>query len=332
MGCKKGEGRRGRSALTRAQLPGRPSAKGSTGTDGQQLLKIHPILGRTCMRKGHARQFRWWSVLRDVAAARGGHEGFTFDEVVCAFDKYGMAEHQVRQCFEAAADEDCVFYHLGGGRLWLNGLIPVCVSLDTVAGNPVLVDREDVTGRHVKFRAALYAVDVHDRTISRDRIQDEYGIAPNTQRRYERRMGVTVEHNIIKATVGYDADGMPDCDPLPIPYDPDEGHVWVNKVGDSVEVRWQAPNHYLLKWPRRRTARPGMITKVRRAIGSCANKGQGAERPERFLHRERPKKPPKAYAVAGGKYNVWHKTGDGGHVVTACTEYTLKRHEGYYAL
>ena len=203
------------------------------------------------MGAGLGRLYRWWTVLR--GAKRDGIEHFTADEAHAVFAAYGWSRRQYYDFVNHP--QRALFASVGSdGRIYLNSLENVCMALSCRPGLPVYVDAA-VLRKQSTFQAAVYGSAFRrNRTVSRDRLQDEYGIGRNTQRRYEAYSGMQRTSNFVRALVA-------DFEEMPIPED---AFTW-EVVEDGVTyIVWQAPNTYSNDNVMR--ACPGMTKHINRRI------------------------------------------------------------------
>lgn len=249
-------------------------------------LKIYANLARTVMaldatKCGVMRQYRWWTVLRN--SKPDGVEWFTSEEVKAAFNASGMSRTQYNNLVTVAKNGSVFFRLADDGRIFLTSLQNVCTAFPCVPGDVVLIPSASVAGPIHRFKAAIHAAQnaYKPRMASRKTLQDELGISPSTQRRYEAHSGLSVIANYCKAN-RYDADGLP-VESLPIP---DGAYCWLDDNGRSVV--WQGPNLYtadreLLKIELKPTRR-GLARKVAKRIRSGFDDNGEVERRERFFY------------------------------------------------
>lgn len=183
------------------------------------------------MGAGLGRLYRWWTVLR--GAKRDGIEHFTADEAQAVFAAYGWSRRQYYDFLNHP--QRALFASVGtDGRIYLNSLENVCMALSCRPGLPVYVNAADLRKQNT-FQAVVYASAFKRvRTVSRDALQDEYGIGRNTQRRYEAHTGMQRTSNFVRASVA-------DFEVMPIPED---AHFWEMTDDGQRFIVWQAPNAY----------------------------------------------------------------------------------------
>lgn len=258
----------------------------TAATDNQPHIKIYPGLARVAMAAGWSRDCRWWHILRAVASRRDGWQWFTVEDVVDIFGRYGLSR---RQAYDLFAAGNGVFFEVNRARgvVALVGLQRVCEALQCAAGRPVALPINQVSGRLTAWRSAVYALGfaVKARNISRQRLQDETGASPSTQRRYEAQTGVTVE-----ALFEFAADGVTTSIPDGAPW-------WFTTHNGIAGVTWQTVNKYTLHTETRSITparcRRGMSRKIR---CSPAN-GDGMHRRKHFFDKMPHKQPQTAYGV-----------------------------------
>lgn len=183
------------------------------------------------MGAGLGRLYRWWTVLR--GAKRDGIEHFTANEAQAVFAVYGWSRRQYYDFLNHP--QRALWASVGGdGRIYLNSLENVCMALGVRPGLPVLVNVRDLRKQNT-FQAVVYASAFKRvRTVSRDTLQEEYGIGRNTQRRYEAHTGMQRTSNFVRASVG-------DFEEMPIP---DGAHFWEMADDGQRFIVWQVPNSY----------------------------------------------------------------------------------------
>ena len=230
----------------------------TTSVHAPSELKIYPALARTAAAADLSRACRWWHILRAVASRRDGWQWFTLQDVVAIFERYDLSR---RQAYDLFAGSGGLFFRVNRARgvVAIVGLQAVCEALGCAAGRPVALPTEQVAGRLTAWKAAVYALafERKARNISRQRLQDEHGASPSTQRRYEAQTGVHVE-----AKFCFAPDGVTTSIPDGAPW------WWENRRGVN-GVTWRTVNQYVLHRDTRTISptrcRRGMSRKIRRS-------------------------------------------------------------------
>lgn len=274
----------------------------TTDLNSLATTKIFPALGRASLRANVGRSFRWWSVLR--GAKVDGVEWFTFDEVRNLFATHGWSRKQAYDCLDAAISGSPFFSVGNDGRLWLKSLENACMTLETVPGRPVEIPASSLRKQNT-FQAEIYASMFDGEVkVSRAWLQSEYNLSKNTQRTYERNVGVKVAPTFVYLDVEavddrFKALSLPDG-------------IWAWTDEQNHRIIWQSKNVYKFTAS---IARRGMERKVTRTVRSGLNMGE-VERRRPFLvddvlqDAKRWRGVPGGYAVkTTEQWDVYH--GDG---------------------
>src|SRR5215213_9682574 len=92
------------------------------------------------------------------------------------------------------------FFSFHQSKIEYRSLEAVCLSLGVVPGRSVYIPTEAITSVE-EFRATLYAAWIagHDELyISREKLSNRFHISPDTQRRWERLLGVEITANVVE--------------------------------------------------------------------------------------------------------------------------------------
>lgn len=224
-------------------------------------VKLYPDPAQAAVKAGDEAVFRVWAICRDVA---GGCPWLPTDDVLAVLAAIGLTRTSWYHLLDHPAFS--VFFSVDpqAPRIWLTGLEAVCVHYTvTPHTRPVYVALASFH-RLRTFRAAVHAAqfDGNGRFIGRKHIQDNSGISPSAQRRYEAETDVEVTPTFVFA---YEDT----ADNLPIPDSMAEAQGWnfaYTTQGGDVVFRWQHVNSY--RNPDRNSAPKGMAARITRKLNA----------------------------------------------------------------
>jgi hypothetical protein len=163
-------------------------------------VALSPSLGLAILRKKKAAGARLWLLLRAIDNKGSGvvsqdraRSALTDEASPLRF----CGRRQLRNLLTAG---EGLFWQIDEGRIWLRSAIRVAhaLGLDRFRGRDVAIPTSALTGGIGSVRANLFAAFHSGREgapISRRTLAKESGVAPRTQRLYDRRSGVRKETN-----------------------------------------------------------------------------------------------------------------------------------------
>lgn len=163
-------------------------------------VALPPALGLAILKQKEAAAGRLWLLLRALdGQGRGWVEAAVARVTFCGEDS-AWRFCSARRLRGLLAGGDGRFWELANGRIWLRSMARVArmLGLRRLDGRTVALPTPDLLGGIAAVRAQLYAAFHSGRRagpIARQTIARRSGVAPRTQRRYDRLSGVERKAN-----------------------------------------------------------------------------------------------------------------------------------------
>jgi hypothetical protein len=238
-------------------------------------VSLAPSLGLAILRKKQAAPARLWLILR--AIDENGRGMVSLEQAKKALTEQESPLHfcgyrQLRNLLDAGGD---IFWEFDGGRIWLRSTARAAEALQVphFHGKDVALPVSELTGGIAAVRANLYAA-FHSgraaRPISRQSLAGKSGVAPRTQRHYDRLIGVEKQTNYARgAIVGSEAGEEQAWQQGPASFTWRVNHKR-QKDHNGRLMAWQLPNSY--HGPHAQLGR-GRQKRQNKALADLLNKG-----------------------------------------------------------
>jgi hypothetical protein len=215
----------------------------------RESVSLSPSLGLAILRNKKAAGARVWLLLRALDGSGSGVISLERARKALTDGASALCFCGWRQLRNLLAGGEDLFWQVDGQRIWLRSAVRVAHNLgvERFRGRDVAIPTSGLTGGIGTVRANLYAAFHSGRDagpVSRRTLARESGIAPRTQRHYDRRSGVRKETNYASGP----ALGSPEAQELAWFHGP-ASFTWQDRRRGRVEygprrLAWQLPNSY----------------------------------------------------------------------------------------
>lgn len=194
-------------------------------------VKIYPRIGVEAIRRRVDRQYRFWVLLRAIDVGGSARIPIETARAILVEDLQVMSRSSFQRALKSPSTG---FYNTSRAFIYLRSLQRVAEALETIPGNPVLIDIQH-TCKIGRFRAEVLAArfprqNSLSHPISLQRLADMCGMTTRTVWSYLRRAGVVVQHNALASTLP------------PVPPDAERAQEGWYRAGR--QMRKRLPNSY----------------------------------------------------------------------------------------
>jgi len=251
------------------------------GDPPEPEVRVYPELARAAVTGGHDREYRLWTLARDILDPQGSG-WVSVPELLGLCRDLGLSQRLTKRLIGKA---DGLFWQAVGDRLRLLGLRAVSVAMgcEKGPGRPVLVPLDKIGGLQ-SWRAHCYAAWIASRgptgaTMARSTLCSLWGRTAPTLRAWEALAGIEVTENI-----GYGPRrGSGDGERVLMAY-PDRDRTWLGYVNHRLCECWQISSTYVSSL---RLAAWGQVRKVKRyCCGAFSNGDEGQQRHDRLYYSD----------------------------------------------
>jgi len=249
-------------------------------------LRTYIELNAHALAQGMDGVYRLWLLARSLDSE--GRGIVSKDALLTAMHGFGLNRLHLRRA--KLHPKSTAFFSFHKHKLEYRSLEAVCLALGVIPGRSINIPTQSIANTEA-FRATLYAAwmaghdDLH---ISREKLSKLFNISADTQRRWERLIGVDVAYNVVELA--------PQNEQTAEPYLPrdyrlspsdreDRCYTWVYKG----KTYYRTVNGYQARFLER--ARLGNVRKVTRRVHSAlpdVDHGVGTRRRVFFSSRTTP--------------------------------------------
>jgi len=224
-------------------------------------VKSYEGLNQEVLRRSEARQYRLWLLLR--ALDLEGKGWIDYKEAQKAFLALGLSRRSFRDVLRKG---ESLWWTRGPNRIFYASLEKVCFRLRVLPGRPVVIPLDSLR-KLSTFKRILYAsFFTRERTISRARLMELWGVSRTTLRRWERATGIRIQQNYARSSKPFSA-GRSSGRRLIVGSEEENGGPYWEVVLDRKRyLAWQIPNSYIYLGTEFAYAPYGLARKVRKRL------------------------------------------------------------------